>query len=234
MFTHGCSKEINADDPDNTPAAKTGKYLDVELPANGILSEKQLKIFDMAYQRIGECFVVLEDTCFLTTHSAKEFNMSERLFALIEQAVRNANAQYQMYLIFKENNQRIAIKNPFEIITPIPRTKAVTESVTIGIGTTTTTKLSHSEVTTLVNAIRTANGSVSAFSAAISLAFGTAGGVASALISTYAFLKDGQMSKIQDEYAKSGSTSGITLTEITTTSPTTGISTTSYISSINK
>lgn len=156
------------------------------------------------------------------------------LFALIEQAVRNANAQYQMYLIFKENNQRIAIKNPFEIITPIPRTKAVTESVTIGIGTTTTTKLSHSEVTTLVNAIRTANGSVSAFSAAISLAFGTAGGVASALISTYAFLKDGQMSKIQDEYAKSGSTSGITLTEITTTSPTTGIYTTSYISSINK
>lgn len=189
----------------------------------------------MAYQRIGECFVVREDTCFLTTHSAKEFNMSERLFALIEQAVRNANAQYQAYLIFKENKQGITIKNPFEIVTPIPRTKAVSESVTIGIGSTTTvTKLSHSEVTTLTNAVRTANGSASLFSSLVTATFGTAGGVASALIGIYGFLKDGQMSKIQDEYAKSGSTSGITLTEITTTSPTTGISVTSYISSINK
>ncbi|WP_106830708.1 hypothetical protein [Parabacteroides pacaensis] len=233
LLVFSCSKETDSWNNLDQVSLGSTKYLDIDIPENGELSETQLKVFEEAFLRVDKYLVVDEDTCYLTTHSAAKMHMSDKLFSLITQSVDNKNAQYRTYLYFKEHSDLgIKVQNPFEIQPLIPMTKAQTEFTNNGYSTTSTIKLSHSEVTTVLNAMRDANGSVGFFSSIIASAIGgTAAGI---LVGMYTYLNDSQFSRIQNEYATSGYTNGITLTEITTRSPTTGISFTTYSSSINK
>lgn len=231
FFAYGCSGNDALFDLEEASRVNKPQYLDVDPPVNGGFSKEQFEILSLAYQRLADYLVIEKDGCYLTAHGAKELNMSDRLFNLMEQSVRNANLQYQMYLIFRDNNQGIIIKNPFDLHLDIALTKVSSETVFGPNMNVTYITLSHSEVTTVINAKRAANGSAVLFAGIITGYF--SGGIASAIIGSYAYLVDGQFSNIQDKYAMSGSTSGITLIQSTVWSPTTGMSSTVYSSSIN-
>ena len=46
-------------------------------------------IIDKAFQRIGDRFVIEDDTCYLTVQSAKDMNMSDAVFDLVKQSVNS-------------------------------------------------------------------------------------------------------------------------------------------------
>ncbi len=65
------------------------------------------------------------------------------------------------------------------------------------------------------------------------VAGGFSGTVAGVLVSIYCGSTSSQLANIQDEYARSGSSNGITFTEVYMWSPTTGVGSTRYSSIIN-
>lgn len=81
--------------------------------------------------------------------------------------------------------------------------------------------------------MRTANGSAYLFASAIANRLPIVGTAASTLIGLYGYFNDAKFSSIQDEYARSGSTKGITLIESTMYSSI-GTSSTVYNANINK
>lgn len=188
-------------------------------------------IIDKAFQRIGDRFVIEDDTCYLTVQSAKDMNMSDAVFDLVKQSVNSLNAQYAAYVYFENNEKGIIIRNPFEMRPPIATTRATSESTSGPNMITTTTVLNNEETITVLNAMRSASDKTSFYASL--LAGGLSGAVAGALVSIYCGASSSQLSAIQDEYARSGSTNGITLTETYMWSSTTGVGSTSYRSSIN-
>ena len=222
----------DSDESLNTKTQNTEKYEYLTCYENDVFSEKGMKLLSKALQRIGDNFIIENDTCYLTVHSAKDLNMSDYLFSIIEQSVNNTNMKYKIYQLFKDNNIEITIKNPFEINKQIITTRVEVESAFGNQWSNTTYTLTHTEVITVINAMRSSNGSVSTFASIISTAF-PGGTAASTLIALYGYFNDSKFSKIQDEYAKSGSTNGITLRELSTMSPT-GLPFTTYGWNINK
>lgn len=229
LSIQGCSNESN--DSLQVKEQKMGmdKYLDCA--ESDLISDKGMKVLSEVFQRIGNKLVVDNDTCYLTVYSAKDLNISNYLFSLVEKSVDNANVQYQMYQFFEKNNKGIVVKNPFDINKQVITTRVSIESDYGNQWSTNTYNLSHTEVTTVINAMRTSNGSVSTFGSIVAGVF--SGATASIIVGLYGYFNDSQFSNIQDEYARSGATKGITLRESTMYSPT-GISHTSYGSSINR
>ncbi|HCM19914.1 MAG TPA: hypothetical protein DIC46_03880 [Porphyromonadaceae bacterium] len=230
IFAQGCSRE------DNSFLSSTedeSSFLNLEMPKDRAFSKEESEILNKAFQRIHPYMIIEDNTCYLTIHSPKAVNMSVSLFSLIEQSVANANMQYEMYKLFKEKDVNITIKNPFEINPPIIRLRASSELEYYGAyGYTMAYTLTDSEVTTVINALRGANGSTNAFVGLITSAFGgPTSFIATALISAYAYLSDSKFASIQNEYARSGSTSGITLREYTSTPPGYGVTFKTYSAS---
>ncbi|MDR1504610.1 MAG: hypothetical protein LBT43_19350 [Prevotella sp.] len=230
LFIQSCSNEVNIfNEEKDAFTLDDSEYLDLLSYEDAIFSDDdETGILAKAYQRIEKYLVITDDTCYLTIHSANEANMSDRLFSLVEDGIANVNMRYKAYVLMKGNNMDLTIRNPFEMNFSSPRLKSGSEtSSSYGVGwSSTTTYLSHQDVTTVINAMRTANGNVATFGSIVAGAL--SGSVASALVGVYGYLNDSRFSKIQDDYAKSGSTSGMTLKEVTTYSPTTGISFTNY------
>ena len=225
IFAQGCSRE------DNFFLSSTedeSSFLNLEMPKDRAFSKEESEILNKAFQRIHPYMIIEDNTCYLTIHSPKAVNMSVSLFSLIEQSVANANMQYEMYKLFKEKDVNITIKNPFEINPPIIRLRASSELEYYGAyGYTMAYTLTDSEVTTVINALRNSNGAVNAFASVITAAF-TNSLIASALVAAYGYLQDSQFASIQNEYANSGSTSGMILREYTTTPPGYGVNFTTY------
>lgn len=228
LLIQSCSSEFeNSLDADNKHV-EVGEYLD----CSGEMSPKEeLFTLDKAIQRIGKHFVVEDDTCYLTVNSAKEMNMSDAVFSMVKQYVKSANIQYGAYLFFKENDKGITIRNPFDLKLPIIMTRVSKETESGPQFVSNTYILNNEEAITVMNAMRTSNSST-AFFASLAAA-GLHSSVGSLLIGIYGGLNDAQLSKIQDDYARSGSTNGIVFKEVTTWSPTTGMSYTTYRADVN-
>lgn len=210
-------------------SVRMDKYLDCS--ESDIFSMKGMSVLSETFQRIGERLVVESDTCYLTVCSAKDLNISDYLFSLVKQSVNNANIQYQAFLYFTNNNEDVIVKNPFDVNKHVAITRVGVESAYGNQWSTNTYTLSHTEVTTVINAMRTSNGSVATFGSIITGCLGA--NAASVLVGLYGYFNDSQFSRIQDQYAMSGSTRGITLRESTMYSPT-GMTSTLYSSSINR
>ncbi len=227
VFIQSC---ISEDDVFNDE--KRLEYLDIKASKNGVLSEEDLSVLDKAFTRMKEYFIVEEDTCFLTIDSAEEVYMSQSVFALIEQFVANTNLQYEIYLLTKNEDLGFIVKNPFDISNVVVRLKAGYEATYGNQWMRESVSLSHSEVITVINALRAANGSISGFSSLILTWMpGLSPQVVATIMCSYMFLKDSQLSNIQNSYAYSGSTSGMILSAYTVWSSSTGISSTAYSAS---
>lgn len=224
----GCSSDFEESLETKNESAVISEYLDCP---SDLSSEEELMIIDKAFQRIGDRFVIEDDTCYLTVQSAKDMNMSDAVFDLVKQSVNSLNAQYAAYVYFENNEKGIIMRNPFEMRPPIATTRATSESTSGPNMITTTTVLNNEETITVLNAMRSASDKTSFYASL--LAGGLSGAVAGALVSIYCGASSSQLSAIQDEYARSGSTNGITLTETYMWSSTTGVGSTSYRSSIN-
>lgn len=157
--------------------------------------------------------------------------MSDAVFDLVKQSVNSLNALYAAYVYFENNDKGIIIRNPFEMRLPSATTRATSESTSGTNMITTTTVLNNEETITVLNAMRNATDKT-AFCASL-VAGGISGMAVGALVKIYCGASSSQLSNIQDEYARSGSTNGITLTETYMWSPTTGVGSTSYRSNIN-
>lgn len=228
LSIQSCSNDYEVAFEAKEECSEMDEYLDCS--ESTLFSKQGQEIMGKVLQRVEDYLIIESDTCYLTISSAKDINISDFLFSMVKQSVANANTQYKAYLYFMENDKGIIIENPFDIKLPIITTRSNSESIWGANFRTTTTTLNDEEVTTVINAMRTVNG-VTAFSGLINGKFTP--NVASALISAYAFFTDAKFSSIQDEYARSGSTNGITLIEITTYSPT-GMSCTMYNANINR
>lgn len=224
----GCSSDIDETFETNNESAVITKYLDCP---SDLSPEEELMIKDQAFQRIGDRFVIEDDTCYLTVQSAKDMNMSDAVFDLVKQTVNSLNAQYAAYVYFKNNDKGIIIRNPFEMQFPVASTRVTSETTYVPYMITTTTVLNHVETITILNAMRNAIDKTSFYSSLI--AGGLSGTVAGALAAVYGGLSSSKLAKIQDEYARSGSTNGITLIERYQYSPYSGMGFTAYSSVIN-
>ena len=147
LSIQGCSNE--SDDSLVTETQKVGmdKYLDCS--ESDLFSKKGMQVLSEVFQRIGERLVVESDTCYLTVSSAKDLNISDYLFSLVEKSVDNANAQYQMYQLLKDNKKKIVVRNPFDINKQVITTRVSVESAYGNQWSTNTYTLSYSEVTTM-------------------------------------------------------------------------------------
>ena len=213
----GCSNDFGEMlEKENEPVA--GKYLDC---SDDLSPEEELIIIDEAFQRIEDHFVVEDDICYLTVYSAKDMNMSDAVFGLVKKTVNRLNMQYEAYSYFKNNTEGIIIRNPFELKFRIATPRAQSEMIGGPQMMTKLTILDNQETITVLNAMRTANITITFLE--VLAAGGIYGTLASTIVTIYGGLTDAQLSKIQDDYARSGSTNGITLKEVSSWSPTTGI-----------
>lgn len=127
LSVQGCSSD--SDDSLEAKPQKEEIYEYLECSEDDIFSKRGMEVLSEAFQRIGDKLVVESDTCYLTVDSAKDFNMSDYLFSMVKQSVGNANMQYKMYLLFKDNDKGIVIKNPFEINRSVVTTRVGVESM---------------------------------------------------------------------------------------------------------
>lgn len=228
LFIQSCNNDLN-DIPNISNSNRTLEYLDCPTE---VTTETELKIIDEAFQRIGKNFIVEEDTCYLTISSVKELNISDKVFSLVKRTINSANRQYRLYVYFEKHEEYgIKLKNPFQLNLNYTTTRAYNEVYVGPQFTMTSITLSHNEVNTVINEMRTCIDEISLFIHFSNLGFDN--DTISHLVDLYFILTDEQLSSIQEDYAKSGSTNGITLIETTTWSATTGISSTTYRYTLN-
>lgn len=214
FFIGGCHSEILQEE---------STYLDLNISNKKNFSDSELIILAKAYERIDKYIISENGKWVLTLKSAKELQMSDRLFRFVEEAVYTANRQKTILKSLQENGIKIEKTTDFKQKN-IPRLRSGGEDepprlknggehdIFYGFGyTIETIYLPHDETIGALHELQAASSAAGFYGGLIAFGFGN--GVAGALISIYSYLQGNEFADFEQEYLDSESTSGITLTK---------------------